>query len=214
MTATVKVNATDILRWARYLNEMPKRTRPAMARAINAYGEGVADSTAEMIAGRTGLDPHEIRSLIDIKEATPDNLTWEMDATAVAPPPQDWQRPWENRSNKQFEQPTLVKIITSGDDHTCEICQEAAAKSPYTMDEINALSAKWKHWEPPAGAIGERTNLLHPNCRCAIQPWRETRRVSMQFGGKSAPPELLNSRQLGRRIADELKVAIRVLRSR
>jgi hypothetical protein len=212
MTTRLKVNATDILRWARYLNEVPKRTRPAMARAINAYGEGVADSTAEVIAGRTGLDADEIRALIYIKEATPDNLTWEMDATAVAPPPPDWQRPWESRSDRAFQQETLVKIITSGDDHTCEICQEAAEKSPYTLEEVNQLAAKWQHWEPAAGITGERTNLIHPNCRCVIQPWRETRRVSVSFGGKSAPPELLNSRQLGRRIADELKVSIRVIK--
>jgi hypothetical protein len=214
MTPKVKVNATDILRWARYLNEVPKRTRPAMARAINAYGEGVVESTAEVIAGRTGLDANEIRALIEVREATPDNLTWEMDATAVAPPPPDWQRPWEKRDGKQFEEQTLVKIVTSGDDHTCEICAEAAEKSPYTLDEVNQLAAKWKHWEPPAGIGGERTNLIHPNCRCMIQPWRETRRVSVNFGGKSAPPELLNSRQFGRRVADELKVAIKVLSSR
>ena len=212
MSVQVKVSAADIVRWARYLDEMPKKTRPVIARAINDYGAGVADSTAEIIAGRTGLDSHEIRSLIHIREATPDNLTWEMDASAVAPPPSDWQRPWEKRSGKQFEQPTLVKIVTSDDDHTCEICEEAAAKSPYTMEEINQLSAKWKHWEPPAGAVGDRTNLIHPNCRCAIQPWRETRRVSVKFGGKSAPAELLNSRQLGRRVADELKVSIRAVK--
>jgi hypothetical protein len=207
-----RVKADDLLRWARYLDEMPKRTRPAIARAINDYGAGVVDGTAQVIADQTGLAMHDIRSLIEIREATPDHLVWEMDASAVATPPPDWERPWEKRSSKAFEQQTLVKIVTSGDDHTCEICEEAALKSPYTMDEINQLSAKWQHWEPAAGTVGARTNLIHPNCRCSIQPWQQTRRLSVQFGGKGAPPELLNARQLGRKVADEIKVTIRAIK--
>jgi hypothetical protein len=212
MTVRVTVNAQALLKWARYLDDVPRQTRPAVARAMNDYGAGVADGKAQSIAAETGLDVHEVRALIDIREATADRLVWEMDASRVAPPPQDWERPWEKRSNKTFEQQTLVKIVTSGDDHTCEICEEAAERSPYTMDEINALSAKWKHWQPASGLVGARTNLIHPNCRCIIQPWQQTRRLSVSFGGKSAPPELLNARQLGRKVADELKVSIRAIR--
>ena len=212
MTATIRIGALNLLRWARYLDEVPKHTRPAVARAMNDYGAGVAESAAEMIAAETGLDAQEVRTLIEIEEASADNLVWRMDASQVAPPPQDWERPWEKRSGKNFEQQTLVKIVTSGDDHTCEICQEAADNSPYTMDEINQLSHKWQHWEPAAGTVGARTNLIHPNCRCVIQPWQQTRRLSVQFGGKGAPPELLNARQLGRKVADELKVVIRAVK--
>jgi hypothetical protein len=211
MTAQLRVKAQDILKWARYLDQVPRQTRPAVARAINEYGDSVVESTAQAIAGRTGLDAHEIRSLIEIKRATPDNLTWEMDASAVATPPSDWERPWAKRSDQNFQQQTLVKIVTSGDDHTCEICEEAAAKSPYTLEEINQLSKKWQHWQPAAGFAGERTNLIHPNCRCVIQPWRQTRRVGVQFGGKGAPTELLNARQLGKKVAGEIKVAIRAM---
>jgi len=212
MTARVKVKADDILRWARYLDAVPKKTRPAVARAINDYGSRAAESYSEMLSARTGLDAHEIRNLIEIKEATPDNLIWEMDASAVAMPPSNWERPWEARSDKTFQQQTLVKIVTSGDDVTCDICAEAALNSPYTMEEIGNLSKRWQHWEPAAGVTGTRTNLLHPNCRCVLQPWRETRRLSVSFGGKSAPPELLNARQFGRRVADELKVVIRAIK--
>ena len=210
MTARISINADDLLRWARYLNEVPKRTRPAVARAMNDYGRGVVDSTAQAIAGETGLSAYDVRSMIEVKEATADDLTWKMDATAVAKS-EDWERPWDKREDGGFDKNTLVKIVTSGDETTCEICQEAAEKSPYTMEEINALSARWKHWEPDAG-LGARTNLLHPNCRCSLQPWQQTRRVSVKFGGKGAPPELLNARQLGRRVADEMKVTIRAIK--
>ena len=206
----IKINADDLLKWSRYLDEVPKRTRPAVARAMNDYGNSLLDSAAAAIAGKTGLTPSDVRNQIVVKRATSSDLTWKMDASKVAPQV-EWERPWNKRPDKDFEKETLVKIITSGDEHTCEICEEAAAKSPYTMEEINALSAKWKHWQPDAG-MGGRTNLLHPNCRCSLQPWRQTRQVAVSFGGKGAPPELLNARQLGRKVADELKVIIRAVK--
>ena len=213
MSASFKVASTDLLKWARYLDEVPRQTKAAVSRAINDYGRGVVDAKAQAMADELGLDVHDVRSLIEVREATPQNLRWEMDATKVVKrSPEDWARPWASRSDKNFQEPTLLKIVTSGDDHTCEICEEAALKSPYTVEEINQLAARWKHWEPPGGLAGARTNLLHPNCRCVTQPWQQTRRLSVTFGGKGAPTELLNARQLGRRVADELKVTIRALK--
>ena len=213
MAAYIKIKSSDALAWAHYLGQVEDSTPKAVADAINDYGAGVADMAAEVIAGQTGLDPHEIRALIDIEEATPSKLVWRMDATAIAPPPQDWERPWNKRSDAPFSQQTLVKIESVGDHLTCEVCEEAEANSPYTMDEINEMAAKWQHWEPPAGVVGERTNLVHPNCRCTIMPWKaEQRKMSLTFGGKGAPPELLNARQLGAKVADQLKVTIRALK--
>ncbi|HEY6613492.1 MAG TPA: hypothetical protein VIZ32_03210 [Vicinamibacterales bacterium] len=210
MTARISVNAADLLKWARYLDDVPKQTRPAIARAMNDYGRGVLDSTAAAIAEQTGLPVAEVRGQIDIKQATSNDLTWKMDASKVAKS-DDWERPWDRREDKSIDQQALVKIVTSGDESTCEICEEAASRSPYTMEEINSISAKWKHWQPETG-LGARTNLLHPNCRCMLQPWRQTRRVAVKFGGKGAPPELLNARQLGRKVADEMKVTIRAIK--
>lgn len=212
MSILVKANFDALLKWGRYLDEVPKRTRPAIARALNDYGRGVARSKAQAVAAETGLDVEDVLNLIEVDEASAENLVWKMDASKVATPPPDWERPWEKRSDKAFQQQTLVKIVTSGDETTCEICQDAAAKSPYTMEEINVLSAKWQHFDPGTAVVGERTNLLHPNCRCAIQPWQQTRRLSMRFGARGAPEELLNARQLGRRVADEIKVAIRAVK--
>jgi hypothetical protein len=211
MTVKIKVNADDLLKWSRYLDEIPKRTRPALAKAMNDYGNGVANSAAQVIAGQTGLDVHDVRSQIQIKPATSSDLTWKMDASKVAKHgDDDWERPWDKRSDKDFQKETLVKIVTSGDEHTCEICEDAASKSPYTMEEINTLAMKWKHWDPPTGSSAARTNLLHPNCRCAIVPFRPQRKMAVQMGGKGAPAELMNARQLGRKVAEEMKVAIRV----
>jgi hypothetical protein len=211
MTARISIKADDILKWARYLEEAPKHTRPAIARAMNDYGHGVLESTAAAIADKTGLSIGEVRGQIVVKRATSNDLTWKMDASKIGPA-EDWERPWDKRPDKDIDKGRLVKIVTSGDETTCEVCQEAAAKSPYTMEEINSLSARWQHWAPEVGMVGERTNLLHPNCRCVLQPWQQTRRVSVKFGGKGAPPELLNARQLGRKVAEEMKVTIRAIK--
>ena len=208
--ARLSINATDLLKWARFLDDVPRRTRPAVARAMNDYGRGVLESAVQSIAEETGLSAADVRNRIEVKEASSGDLTWKMDTTKVAPS-KDWERPWDKRSDKDVDQQALVKIVTSGDESTCEICEEAASRSPYTMEEINSLSAKWKHWQPETG-LGARTNLLHPNCRCSLQPWRQTRRVAVKFGGKGAPPELLNARQLGRKVADEMKVTIRAIK--
>ena len=210
MTVRISVKADALLKWSRYLDEVPKRTRPAIARAINDYGHGVLESTAETIAAQTGLSVTDVRNQIRVKQATTNDLTWSLDATQLGKP-KDWERPWNKRGGKNFDQDTLVKIITSGDESTCEVCEEAASRSPYTMDEINNLMAKWKHWEPEVGA-GARTNLLHPNCRCVLQPWQQTRRMEVRFTGKGAPSELLNSRQLGQKVADAVKVTIRAIK--
>jgi hypothetical protein len=215
MTTRLKVDASGILEWSAYLDQIPKKTKPAIAKALNDYGRGVAAGAAEMIAQNYDLDPHEVLKEIDIREATPERLVWEMDASTVAPPPPDWERPWDKRSTSEFDKQNLVNIVTVGDHVTCEICEEAEENSPYTMEEINNLAAKWQHWEPPAGVTGTRTNLLHPNCRCSIVPYRPQRNVAVQFGGgKSAPRELFTARQLGKKVADEIRVSIRAIQSR
>ena len=208
----LKIDASALLKWSRYLEQIPKQTRPAVARALNDYGAGVVRSAAERIAAQDDLDPNEILSMITVEEATSENLLWRMDASQVVAAKQDWSRPWAERDTKTFQQQTLVKIVTSGDEHTCDVCEEAAMRSPYTKAEIEALAQKWKGWTGKEGSAGERTNLIHPNCRCMTQPWKTPRRVSVKFGGKGAPTELLNARQLGKRVADEMKVTIRAIK--
>ncbi|HVX56469.1 MAG TPA: GNAT family N-acetyltransferase [Candidatus Saccharimonadales bacterium] len=56
----------------------------------------------------------------------------------------------------------LVGWLTAGDDDVCQICQDGADDSPYTLDEADDLI--------PA----------HINCRCAVFPWHDLR-----YGGDS-----------------------------
>src|SRR5262252_2326773 len=126
-----KVDASDLLHWARFLDEMPRRTKPAMARALNTYGEGVLRSVVDSIAERTDLPSGAIFNAINVKEASPDDLIWEMDASQVLPGAMDWERPWESRDTKQFENDLLLKVVTSGDHTVCDVCNQVAENSPY-----------------------------------------------------------------------------------
>ena len=101
--------------------------------------------------------------------------------------------------------------MTTGDGHDCEICNDVAENSPYTIEEVEQMATKWAGFEG-AGGPGVRTNLVHPNCRCLTQPWTAARRMPITMGeGRGAPSALLNARQLGQAIAEELQVTIRAI---
>lgn len=164
------IDSSDILAWARYLDELPEETDAAIARGLNDYGAGVADRVAQRIAAKGDLSWTEVRSMIDVKEATPRRLVWEADWSKFSQP--EWTRQFPTRDTKEFEKQTLVNISTIGDQYDCELCEQWAESGPYTMAEIDELVAKHKlfttehpEWQAATGpAPGERTNLIHPNC--------------------------------------------------
>jgi hypothetical protein len=213
MFEKLKVDADDLLNWARYLEDIPKVTNVAIARGLNTYGEGVLQRAAERLADKADLQVHEVMSIIRVTRATPRRLEWSMDASGISPPSGDWSRPWAERDQKQFEKQTLVNITTLHDRFSCDVCEEAAAAGPYTMAEIDQMAAKWKDWPGASGpAPGFRTNLIHPNCRCVLTPFANKRRLNVQWGkGES---ELYTAKGLADAIVGEVKVAIRAVRKR
>jgi hypothetical protein len=64
----VTVDASAIVKWGRYLNEIPKATQRATARALNAYGAGVLNATVHDIANRNNWDPEQVRAHIRVSE--------------------------------------------------------------------------------------------------------------------------------------------------
>jgi len=166
VTPSIHVDADDLLRWARYLETIPRKTRPAVARALNVAGEGIVNGVVRYFVDKNDWPSDVVRNMIIVKEATPENWTWSMDATELSPQSYEWSRPWEARDKGDFDKQALVKIITSGDESVCPVCTDAAEHSPYTMEEIAALQAKWANYVPDEGIIASsfRSNLLHPNC--------------------------------------------------
>lgn len=199
MAIELEVDVSDLLKWSRLMGRVPRRTKPAIARAINTFGDNVARNAAHYMAEMSGLPESEIMGMIEIKKATPNDLEWSMDTSQIIPPSMDWSRPWEARSAKDFDKNALVKVVTVGDAEVCEICQEAAERSPYTMEEVYSIRTDMR------GAEG----LIHQNCRCMLQAWQATRMMPIRMGA-GAPKELFSTRQLGEAIAGELEVVLRM----
>lgn len=196
MSVTVDINATDLLKWARHLEKVPEAMKPAIANTLNFVGNSVVDKTVQFIADNTGLDPTDIRNTMLVHQATSDDLTFQMDASQVAPPSLDWSRPWDTKdqssfdqSDADFDQSMLVKIVTMEDDLVCQLCQDAAEDSPYTLEEA------------------QQKLPIHPNCRCLLQPFYSYRRLPVVFSHEDASgPESaeLTLSQLGDELARQL----------
>jgi hypothetical protein len=209
----VLIQTDDLLKWAGYFGELPKRTPEVLANALNSVGDNVLQISVDYFAEGTGLDAVDVRPLMEVQEATPGNLRWVMDASAVvlkdAP---NWERPWQKPGDDTFSQQQLLQIITSGDHQVCEVCAQAAADSPYTVEDINKLAAKFANKLPEYAVYGERTNLIHPYCRCRTVPWIQSRQLNVQFATTPAtPPVVLTARQLGQAIAAELGTVLKVM---
>lgn len=184
------VHTEDLAKWARHYEQLPNRTKPAIARALNTVGEGILTEAVDKIARNTGLNPNVIRDTIHVHEATARRLQWSMDASEFAPPSLDWSRPWANTGDATAtDKQRLVKITTMDDELVCEICQEAAENGPYTMEEAQGMLP------------------LHPNCRCMMQAWQSLRKLPVVFA-ENGTPEFLTIKQLGRKVADELRVTL------
>jgi hypothetical protein len=204
----IEVDTSDLLKWARYLQTIPRKTNPAIARALNSVGDNAVKTATAYIADQMGFDPDDVADMIIVKRAAPDDLSFEINMSNIYQSGDS--RPWEGRdgSDSSFEQNTLVKIVTSGDEAVCQKCLDAAENSPYTLEEVNDMNPL--HID----ATGERTEIVHPLCRCIIQNWQATRQLPVRLsgvGGASAPPELFTMRQLGQAIAGELEVVIKAV---
>jgi hypothetical protein len=199
-----------MLKWTTYLGKIPERSNAAIVRGVNAYGQQVVRTWAEQLADRAGLEPGAVMRLIVIKEARGGKHEFVADASAILNSNPAWQRPWQERDQSAYERDTLVKIITSHDESTCEICLEAARNGPYTLRQVKDMALKWAHFQGKGGK-GFATNLLHPNCRCVYQPFTATRRLPVSVGGTARAPKIpMTARQLGQLVAAELKISIRV----
>lgn len=192
----VNIKSEELLNWARAFEEAPGRAKLSIARALNAAGTNVLHWAAEMIAKQSGRPVGEIVRGIKVTPATPDTLKWTMDASGVAPPSLDWEKPWQEATVESQE---LVRIVTQQDDEVCFICEDAAGDSPYTMSEIRAL-----HHTVPG-----KEGFLHPNCRCLIQPWSTVKTLPVSFGKAQAEMQRLTTQQIGAAVAQAIRASIR-----
>lgn len=204
----LEINTDDLLKWSRYMNEIPKRTPAAIARGLNRFGVNVKAAMMDYLAAETGLSSEQINSVTSVEEASAGSLRWAMDASrALLNDADEWRRPWVNSADHTFQQEILLNIVTQP--NACDICTTAASHSPYTAEEISNMAATWANFVPAAAAIQNApvTNLLHPNCHCVTTSWDVTRRrLPIVFGGVE---QMMTTdeigRELGRIVLDELE---------
>jgi hypothetical protein len=203
MPLGLEIDTNALLKFTRYMENIPRRTGAAIARGLNTVGDNMVREMIKYQADLTGLDENELAKLVEVKRASPSDLSFEMDASAISTKT-DFSRPWVKRddSDTSFSDNTLVKVVTSGDELVCEKCNDVADHSPWTLAEIRAMN-------PYGTDFGSGTNLVHPNCRCMTQAWQATRTLPVRTAGSDAPPELFTMKQLGKAIADEMEVILK-----
>ena len=183
----VLIETSDLVKWAGYFDDVSKKSPEILSGALNSVGDDVVRISVDYFAEATGLDAADVRPMLEVHPASPGNLRWVMDASAVVlKDSPNWERPWDKPGDDTFSQQQTLAIVTSGDARVCQVCAQAAANSPYTVEDINVLAAKWKDWHPPQPGAGEMTNLIHPYCRCRTVPWIQSRRLNVQFA--TTPP--------------------------
>ena len=160
----IKIQYDDLLKWGEQLEEFCKDVPMMFSSVLNKLGNSALETSIDYLSAQTGLDNVDVRNATLVLEATPQDLIWAMDARSVTlEPSPNWARPWQAPGDNTFSQQQLLRVVTSGDGRVCEICA-AAAEKPWTVEDINAAAAKWKDFQPPYPVVGERSNLLHPNC--------------------------------------------------
>lgn len=188
-----------LLKWAKYFEELPRKTSSAIVKALNTAGDAVVREMVRKISRSTGFSQAKVRKYIKVTKATESKKSYRI-KQEVLPPSLDWSRPWQ-KPKSVTDPDEMVKIITMEDDNVCPICRDAAEHNPYKMSDIRRMLSKWEHTTHPG--------LLHPNCRCTIGAWSNMRRLAVQFSGKNVPEALTTVRQVGKKIADAVRIVIR-----
>lgn len=201
----VEIKLDDLLKWAEYADEIRASTPKSIAKALNAFGDGMKLGLIDYLAAASGLDPEQVSSVTQVDEATSGDLQYHVDASrALLTDADEWRRPWDSRpSDSQFEQQILLNIETQPG--CCDICEQAAEEGPYTAEQISEMAAKWKDFVPTglswltALTRSAVTNLLHPNCRCGTSQWRSTdRSIPVRFDGGD---KMLTPDEIGHELA-------------
>lgn len=202
-----KIDTEGLLEVFRKIADLPKKIKVGIVEVVNVIGEALVAEVIDDMSAYSGISVPDIRSQMNITEATEANPTFEMDASLVVPDPTEWARPWVSRGSQPFDSNVLVNIITAGDDKVCPICVSAARNNPYTLAETNKMFAKWAHTLFPG--------LLHPHCRCTLEPTDLGGRKPFGTGGPSGgggvgmPRGLLDMRRIGNAIADQITTTFR-----
>lgn len=193
----INIETENLLKYVRRLEEMPVRNKASIARSLNEVGDGVVREMSQLIAKETGIGYERVRSMIESQRATPNNHTYNIKvSSSLAGEPAD-DIP---RRREEFMPGSLVNVVTAGDDKVCQVCEDIAAGSPYTIEDARTRI--------PAhgGPIGTH------NCRCTLMPYRSLRKMSVSEGSAAEKVDLrYTMKQLAERVKEDMILNMRAV---
>jgi hypothetical protein len=210
------IDAKDLLKLADHWEKQAPYINAALATALNKVGNEISDVMSEYWSSVTSVPKQAVRSLFEINEARPDRLRWELDATAAAidaPSEVVWKRLMQQRSQLANDM-TLVRVLANPG--CCDICDEIAEGGPYPLNEIVALQEKAMEKVPHeyvSRLPGIRTHLLHPLCRCVVQPYDMPMRKFEFHLHTQTPKPVMTPEQMAQVISSHLGVLLKIRKS-
>lgn len=187
----LNIDASDLLRFTRVAEKIERENKTAIARALNSVGNGVVRELTFKMAKSHGVSPERVASLITTQQASANRHLFRISVKSGLPEA-GTELP---RRHDEFEEGQLVIVVTAGDDKVCQVCQDIAENSPYTIEQARALI-------PHGGPLGDH------ECRCAIQPYVSRRRMIVEHqGGVEAS---MTMKQLADYVRNELQMTLRV----
>lgn len=151
----VKIDASEILAYAKKLEKAKNATTPTLAVGLNEVGDGLVATLATSLAKDTGLAVEQVRGLMQVKRATKTNLNYDVivNNRLLEDDPTTLEGRRESRDFGTQRPKTLVIIVNQTDDLVCGDCEELAAAGPMPIETAREHIPK------------------HPHCRCVIMPF-------------------------------------------
>lgn len=166
MTLSINVQSSDLLKFARQLEEQPKRNKTLIANALNETGRGMVREIINTISDETGMPVEMLARLVKIRTANRNRHDFTVDMSAIYSPeatdPRTGSR-WGKKSRTEFVAEELVNVQTAEDEKVCPECERIAEEGPYSLGEAQTLIPH------------------HPNCRCTLVPYVSRKRLAFTF---------------------------------
>jgi hypothetical protein len=152
----LSVDTSDLLKFARKMEDTAKTTGPIITTSLNEIGDQVLSLVATNLTKQSGLTLEQVRGMIKVKRASRNDLAYELTIQKELEEGDDVRKLEGKRESTDFgkrDPNDLVIIVTKDDDLVCMDCEELAAAGPMPLDVAKEHIPK------------------HPHCRCVILPY-------------------------------------------
>jgi hypothetical protein len=153
----LKIDTTQLLRFAKRAEAAMKVTQPILAAGINLVGDGVISKLAESLTQQTGLTLEQVRGQMKVKRAGRGRLSYEVtiNKQLLEDNADTLEGQREIRDFGKRQPGELVIIVSKKDELVCMECEELEAAGPMPIE------------------IATQHVPKHINCRCIILPYNK-----------------------------------------